>query len=97
MAINGAVLKAFLAPGFLFGVGVKGDYLCGELLKLTERFGLAGERGEGLLRALKLGRAIGPADRGTCARHGAGGLAAQFAKAGFAAIYAGAECEHRGD
>jgi acetylornithine/N-succinyldiaminopimelate aminotransferase len=30
------------------------------LLKLTERYGLAGERGEGLLRALKLGRPIGP-------------------------------------
>jgi len=59
-AVGGAVLKALLEPGFLPGVREKGDYLRGELLKLTERFGLVGERGEGLLRALKLGRAIGP-------------------------------------
>ena len=59
-AVGGAVLKALLEPGFLPGVREKGDYLRGELLKLTERFGLAGERGEGLLRALKLGRPIGP-------------------------------------
>jgi acetylornithine/N-succinyldiaminopimelate aminotransferase len=59
-AVGGAVLKALLEPGFLPGVREKGDYLRDELLKLTERFGLAGERGEGLLRALKLGRPIGP-------------------------------------
>nr|WP_217345311.1 acetylornithine transaminase [Noviherbaspirillum sp. L7-7A]MBV0879567.1 acetylornithine transaminase [Noviherbaspirillum sp. L7-7A] len=59
-AVGGAVLKALLEPGFLPGVREKGDYLRGELLKLTDRFGLAGERGKGLLRALKLGRAIGP-------------------------------------
>lgn len=59
-AVGGAVLKALLEPGFLPSVREKGEYLRGELLKLTERFGLAGERGEGLLRALKLGRPIGP-------------------------------------
>lgn len=59
-AVGGAVLKALLEPDFLPGVREKGDYLRGELLKLTERFGLVGERGEGLLRALKLGRPIGP-------------------------------------
>jgi acetylornithine/N-succinyldiaminopimelate aminotransferase len=59
-AVGSAVLKALLEPGFLPGVRAKGDYLRGELLKLTERFGLVGERGEGLLRALKLGRPIGP-------------------------------------
>lgn len=59
-AVGSAVLKALLEPGFLPSVREKGDYLRGELLKLTERFGLAGERGEGLLRALKLGRPIGP-------------------------------------
>jgi acetylornithine/N-succinyldiaminopimelate aminotransferase len=59
-AVGGAVLKALLEPGFLPSVRAKGDYLRGELLKLTERFGLEGERGEGLLRALKLGRPIGP-------------------------------------
>ena len=30
------------------------------MLKLTEKHGLAGERGDGLLRALKLGSDIGP-------------------------------------
>ena len=59
-AVGSAVLKALLEPGFLPSVREKGDYLRGELLKLTERFGLVGERGEGLLRALKLGRPIGP-------------------------------------
>ncbi|MFL6718890.1 MAG: acetylornithine transaminase [Burkholderiaceae bacterium] len=59
-AVGSAVLNALLEPDFLPGVREKGDYLRGELLKLTERFGLVGERGEGLLRALKLGRPIGP-------------------------------------
>lgn len=59
-AVGSAVLKALLEPGFLPSVREKGDYLRGQLLKLTERFGLVGERGEGLLRALKLGRPIGP-------------------------------------
>jgi acetylornithine/N-succinyldiaminopimelate aminotransferase len=59
-AVGGAVLKALQAPGFLPAVRDMGGYLRGELLKLTERFGLEGERGEGLLRALKLGRPIGP-------------------------------------
>jgi acetylornithine/N-succinyldiaminopimelate aminotransferase len=38
----------------------KGEYLSKALLKLSEQHGLAGERGEGLLRALKLGKDIGP-------------------------------------
>jgi acetylornithine/N-succinyldiaminopimelate aminotransferase len=59
-AVGGAVLKALQAPGFLSSVRETGEYLRSELLKLTERFGLEGERGEGLLRALKLGRPIGP-------------------------------------
>jgi len=41
-------------------VQVTRAYLGGELVKLSEAHGLAGERGEGLLRALKLGRDIGP-------------------------------------
>lgn len=59
-AVGEAVLKALLAPGFLPAVREQGQYLRAELLKLSERFDLAGERGEGLLRALKLGRPIGP-------------------------------------
>ncbi|AMP16546.1 acetylornithine transaminase [Collimonas pratensis] len=59
-AVGVAVLKTLLAPGFLQSVKDKGAYLSAELLKLTEKHGLEGERGEGLLRALKLGSDIGP-------------------------------------
>lgn len=58
-AVGVAVLRELLAPGFLQSVLDKGEYLRGELLKLSEQHGLAGERGEGLLRALKLGKNIG--------------------------------------
>ena len=37
----------------------KGEYLKQGLLRLSEKHGLEGERGEGLLRALKLGSPIG--------------------------------------
>jgi acetylornithine/N-succinyldiaminopimelate aminotransferase len=59
-AIGIAVLSELVKPGFLQSVKDKGQYLRGELLKLCEKHGLEGERGEGLLRALKLGRDIGP-------------------------------------
>lgn len=59
-AVGLAVANALLAPGFLQSVKDKGEYLSKALLKLTEQFGLAGERGDGLLRALKLGSDIGP-------------------------------------
>lgn len=59
-AVGIAVAKTLLAPGFLQSVKDKGEYLSKALLKLTEKHGLAGERGEGLLRALKLGKDIGP-------------------------------------
>lgn len=55
-----AVLNELLKPGFLQSVKDKGAYLSAELLKLCEKHGLEGERGEGLLRALKLGKDIGP-------------------------------------
>jgi acetylornithine/N-succinyldiaminopimelate aminotransferase len=58
-AVGGAVLEALLEPGFLPAVRERAAYLRGELLKLSEKFGMEGERGEGLLRALKLGRPIG--------------------------------------
>jgi acetylornithine/N-succinyldiaminopimelate aminotransferase len=48
-----------LSPGFLQSVMDKGNYLKAGLLKLCEQHGLEGERGEGLLRALKLGSPIG--------------------------------------
>jgi acetylornithine/N-succinyldiaminopimelate aminotransferase len=59
-AVGIAVATALLQPGFLKSVQDKGNYLAAELLKLTGKHGLAGERGEGLLRALKLGKDIGP-------------------------------------
>lgn len=59
-AVGIAVLNELLKPGFLQSVKDKGTYLRGELLKLSEKHGLDGERGEGLLRALKLGKDIGP-------------------------------------
>ena len=59
-AVGVAVLDALLAEGFLQSVKNKGEYLKTALLKLSEQHGLQGERGEGLLRALKLGKKIGP-------------------------------------
>jgi acetylornithine/N-succinyldiaminopimelate aminotransferase len=58
-AVGAAVAKTLLAPGFLQSVKDKGDYLSRELIKLSDKHGLAGERGEGLLRALRLGKDIG--------------------------------------
>ncbi|MFX5494391.1 hypothetical protein ABTD62_21865, partial [Acinetobacter baumannii] len=52
--------EQLLAPGFLQQVQEKGAYLREQLLALSGEFGLAGERGEGLLRALMLGKDIGP-------------------------------------
>ena len=59
-AVGVAVLDALLAPGFLQSVKDRGDYLRQGLLRLSEQHGLHGERGEGLLRALQLGKDIGP-------------------------------------
>jgi len=54
-----AVLEELLKPGFLQSVIDQGNYLRDGLLKLSDQHGLDGERGEGLLRALKLGKPIG--------------------------------------
>lgn len=59
-AVGISVIEQLLAPGFLAEVEAKGQYLRGLLLDLSQELGLDGERGEGLLRALKLGRDIGP-------------------------------------
>lgn len=58
-AVGIAVLKELLLPGFMASVKEKADYLSKALLKLSEKHSLQGERGEGLLRALKLGSDIG--------------------------------------
>ncbi|MES2104769.1 MAG: acetylornithine transaminase [Pseudomonadota bacterium] len=59
-AVGIAVLKTLLEDGFLASVQEKAAYLSRALTKLSEQYGLQGERGEGLLRALKLGSDIGP-------------------------------------
>jgi acetylornithine/N-succinyldiaminopimelate aminotransferase len=59
-AVGIAVARELLAPGFLQSVKDKGNYFRDALLKLSAQHGLQGERGEGLLRALKLGSEIGP-------------------------------------
>jgi acetylornithine/N-succinyldiaminopimelate aminotransferase len=59
-AVGISVIEQLLAPGFLDSVKAKGELLKSELLKLCAEFNLEGERGEGLLRALMLGKGIGP-------------------------------------
>ena len=59
-AVGVAVLKELLKPGFLETVRERGQYLRDRSLALSEKYGFEGERGEGLLRALQLGRDIGP-------------------------------------
>ena len=59
-AVGISVVEQLLAPGFLDEVLKKGDYLRTGLLKLVTEFNLEGERGTGMLRALMLGRDIGP-------------------------------------
>jgi acetylornithine/N-succinyldiaminopimelate aminotransferase len=58
-AVGISVIEQLLAPGFLQSVVTKGALLQSELLKLSSEFGLQGERGKGLLRALMLGKDIG--------------------------------------
>ncbi len=59
-AVGTAVLKELLSPGFMPAVREKSAYLSSQLNALSDQFGLDGERGAGLLRALKLGSDIGP-------------------------------------
>ncbi|KAG0190641.1 hypothetical protein DFQ28_001756 [Apophysomyces sp. BC1034] len=59
-AVGEAVISQLLAPGFLEGVRESARYLSDRLLALSDAHGLIGERGEGMLRALLLGRDVGP-------------------------------------
>jgi acetylornithine/N-succinyldiaminopimelate aminotransferase len=59
-AVGTAVMNEVTRPGFLQSVRDTSEYLSAELLKLSDKHGFQGERGEGLLRALKLGKDIGP-------------------------------------
>ncbi|MEA3117191.1 MAG: acetylornithine/N-succinyldiaminopimelate aminotransferase [Paraburkholderia sp.] len=59
-AVGHAVITEVLSPGFLEGVRARGAYLRERLVELSAERGFEGERGEGLLRALMLGKDIGP-------------------------------------
>jgi acetylornithine/N-succinyldiaminopimelate aminotransferase len=60
-AVGVAVLRKLLSPGFMESVRARGEYLKKGLLALSEKHGLKGERGSGLLRALILDDDRGPA------------------------------------
>ena len=60
-AVGVAVLRKLLSEGFLESVRARGEYLKKRLLELSEKHGLKGERGCGLLRALMLDDDRGPA------------------------------------
>ena len=56
-----AVFDTLMAPGFLASVQERARQLSEGLLALSSKWGMKGERGEGLLRALILDRDDGPA------------------------------------
>ena len=60
-AVGNAVFDALTAPGFLDAVQARGRQLSEGLLALSNKWGMKGERGLGLLRALMLDRDDGPA------------------------------------
>lgn len=53
-AVGAAIFDALVEPGFLEAVRARGDQLSEGLEALSRRYGLKGERGAGLLRALML-------------------------------------------
>ena len=60
-AVGVAVIRRLISPGFLESVCARGEYLKKRLLELSDKHGLKGERGSGLLRALVLDDERGPA------------------------------------
>lgn len=60
-AVGVAVFDALTAPGFLDAVNSRGRQLADGLNRLSEKWGMDGERGVGLLRALKLDQTDGGA------------------------------------
>ena len=69
-AVGVAVFDALMADGFLEAVQARGRQLSEGLLELSNKWGMKGERGQGLLRALMLDR-----DDGTAIVQGAMALA----------------------
>ncbi|HET8596802.1 MAG TPA: acetylornithine transaminase [Castellaniella sp.] len=60
-AVGVAVFDALAAPGFLDQVNALGNHLSAGLMALSDKWGMHGERGQGLLRALIMDRDDGPA------------------------------------
>lgn len=60
-AVGVAVFDALAADGFMASVNARAKQLSDGLIKLSEKWGLRGERGEGLLRALVLDKDDAPA------------------------------------
>jgi acetylornithine/N-succinyldiaminopimelate aminotransferase len=60
-AVGVAVFDALAAPGFLDQVNALGSHLSAGLTALSDKWGMHGERGQGLLRALIMDRDDGPA------------------------------------
>ncbi|WLW61885.1 acetylornithine transaminase [Achromobacter aegrifaciens] len=60
-AVGVAVFDALAAPGFMESVNVRAKQLSEGLLALSAKWGMKGERGMGLLRALVMDRDDGPA------------------------------------
>ncbi len=58
-AVGVAVFDAITAPGFLDTVKARSDQLSEGLIKISEKWGMKGERGSGLLRALLMDRPDG--------------------------------------
>nr|WP_312477742.1 acetylornithine transaminase [Achromobacter ruhlandii] len=60
-AVGVAVFDALAAPGFMEAVNARAKQLSEGLLALSAKYGMKGERGMGLLRALVMNRDDGPA------------------------------------
>lgn len=60
-AVGVAVFDTITAPGFMDAVNARAKQLSEGLLALSAKYGMKGERGQGLLRALVMDRDDGPA------------------------------------
>lgn len=60
-AVGVAVFDALVAPGFMDAVNARAKQLSEGLLAISAKYGMKGERGMGLLRALVMDRDDGPA------------------------------------
>ena len=60
-AVGVAVFDTLTAPGFMESVNARAQHLSAGLMALSDKWGMQGERGQGLLRALVLDRDDGPA------------------------------------